>query len=65
MLKIIGKDIICRVSLAWRKGNFVGVHINQFGKIAPKTGNTEEAKAQIPDGSYKAIGVRRSRMSSF
>ncbi|WP_156375614.1 PilZ domain-containing protein [Methylobacterium sp. Leaf125] len=65
MLKIVGKDIICRVSLAWRKGNFVGVHINQFGKITPKIGNTDEAKAQIPDGSYKAIGVRRSRMSSF
>lgn len=65
MLKIVGKDIICRVSLAWRKGNFVGVHINQFGKIAPKTENTQEAKAQTTDGSYKAIGVRRSRVSSF
>lgn len=65
MLKIVGKDIICRVSLAWRKGNFVGVHINQFGKIAPKTGNTDEAKAQTTDGSYKAIGARRSRVSSF
>jgi hypothetical protein len=65
MLKVIGKDFVCRVSLAWRKGNFVGVHIDQFGKIAPKTENTEEAKAQTTDGSYKAIGVRRSRMSSF
>ena len=33
MLRIVGKDIVCRVSLAWRKGNFVGVHIEQFGKV--------------------------------
>lgn len=65
MLKIVGKDIVCRVSLAWRKGNFVGVHIEQFGKIAPKAEQAEEKKRETADASYKAIGVRRSRMSSF
>ena len=65
MLKVIGKDFVCRVSLAWRKGNFVGVHIEQFGKVASKVRNVEEAKIQAPEPSYKAIGVRRSRISVF
>lgn len=65
MLKIVGKDIVCRVSLAWRRGNFVGVHIEQFGRIAPKAEQAEETKRQTVDASYKAIGVRRSRVSSF
>lgn len=62
LLKIVGKDIVCRVSLAWRKGNFVGVHIKQFAKIAPKIGNAGVAGAQTTDAPYKAIGVRRSRV---
>jgi len=65
MLKVIGKDFVCRVSLAWRKGNFVGVHIEQFGKVASKVRNVEEAKSQAHDASYKAIGARRSRVSTF
>ena len=65
MLKILGKDFVCRVSLAWRKGNFVGVHIEQFGKIAPRGELIEDTKAQAIDASYKAIGIRRSRVSAF
>ncbi|POR40270.1 hypothetical protein CRT23_24795 [Methylobacterium sp. V23] len=65
MLKILGKDFVCRVSLAWRKGNFVGVHIEQFGKIAPRGERIEDTKAQATDASYKAIGIRRSRVSAF
>ena len=65
MLRIVGKDIVCRVSLAWRKGNFVGVHIEQFGKVVPKAEQAVETRQQIADASYKAIGVRRSRVSSF
>ena len=65
MLKVIGKDFVCRVSLAWRKGNFVGVHIDQFAKVAPKVERADEPKAQIVDAPHKAIGVRRSRMSSL
>ena len=65
MLKIIGKDIVFRVSLAWRKGNFAGVHIEQIGKLAPKVERAPEPRQQTVDASYKAIGVRRSRVSSF
>jgi hypothetical protein len=65
MLKIIGKDIVFRVSLAWRKGNFAGVHIEQIGKLAPKVERVPEPRQQTVDASYKAIGVRRNHMSSF
>src|SRR5687767_6978400 len=36
MLKVVGMDFICRVKLAWRRGHFAGVLIEQFGKIVPK-----------------------------
>ena len=58
MLKIVGKDFVCRVSLAWRKGNFVGVHIEQFGKIAPKVEQAPEAKPIAVARSYKVVGAR-------
>jgi hypothetical protein len=65
MLKVIGKDFVCRVSLAWRKGNYAGVHIEQFGKVAPKVEQAPDAKSQPAVSSYKAIGARRSRVSTF
>ena len=65
MLKVIGKSFVYRVSIAWRKGNFVGVHIEQFGKIAPKVEQAEDANVRTTDASYKAIGARRSRVSAF
>ena len=65
MLKVIGKSFVCRVSVAWRKDNFVGVHIEQFGKIAPKVERVEDANVRTTDASYKAIGARRSRVSAF
>lgn len=58
MLKIVGKDFVCRVSLAWRKGNFVGVHIEQFGKIAPKVEQATETKPIAVARSYQVVGTR-------
>lgn len=61
LLKVVGKDFLCRVKLAWRKGNFVGVHIEQFGKIPQKVDQEAVAPRSASDPSYKAIGTRRSR----
>lgn len=65
MLKVVGKDFVCRVSLAWRRGHFAGVRIEQVGKLAPKAVQTVQAKAPAIDPSYKAIGTRRCRVSTF
>ncbi len=61
LLKVVGKDFLCRVKLAWRKGNFVGVHIEQFGKIPQRIERDAAAPRPGSDPSYKAIGTRRSR----
>ena len=68
LLKIIGKDFICRVALAWRKGHFAGVRIEQFGKIAPKSAPSSDGRnsADATDSTqHKAIGSHRSRISAF
>lgn len=68
MLKVVGRDFVCRVRLAWRKGDYVGVQIEQIGKLAPAPAVTADTREEPPkpDASgYAAIGRRRSRVSSF
>ena len=65
MLKIVGMSFVCRVKLAWRKGDFAGVLIEQVGKIASKPSQGPEDEAKPTDSSYTAIRTRRSRVSSF
>ena len=65
MLKVVGKDFICRVKLAWRRGHFAGLLIEQIGKITPKPDPAPESTRGMADTSYKAIGTRRSRVSTF
>lgn len=65
MLKVVGKDFVCRVRLAWRRGHFVGVRIEQVGKIAPKPATTLEGSHVAADTTYKAVGTRRSTVSTF
>jgi len=65
MLKVVGKDFICRVKLAWRRGHFAGLLIEQVGKIAPKPALTSEGPPVVTDTSYKAVGTRRSKVSTF
>ena len=64
MLKVVGKDFVCRVRLAWRRGHFAGLLIEQVGKIAPKPVETEGPRG-VADTSYKAVGTRRSKVSTF
>ncbi|MGU3362601.1 PilZ domain-containing protein [Methylobacterium sp. M6A4_1b] len=35
MLRIIGRDFLCLVRIAWRRGDFVGVRIERVGKVPP------------------------------
>ena len=65
MLKVVGMDFVCRVKLAWRKGNFAGVLIEQVGKVVPKTLQSAEAKPTPAEISYTTIRTRRSKVSSF
>lgn len=66
MLRVLGHDFVCRVRLAWRRGNFVGVRIERVGKLAaapaPKPADGAP-QAGEPDGG--AIRARRSRFSAY
>ncbi|CAA2104474.1 hypothetical protein MBUL_02722 [Methylobacterium bullatum] len=35
LLRIIGRDFVCMVKVAWRRGDYVGVRIERVGKVAP------------------------------
>jgi len=65
MLKVVGKNFVCRVAVAWRKGNYAGVRIEQVGKLVPKAGEVPMPQAPAVDPSYKAIGTRRTRVSTI
>lgn len=66
MLKVVGRNFVCLVKLAWRRGNYAGVRIERVGKL-PEPARVEE-KARPADtnaSGYTGIGTRRSRVSSF
>ena len=67
MLKVIGRNFVCLVKLAWRRGNYAGVRIERVGKLPEPAQAEEKAGAKSTDAvpNYKAIGSRRSRVSSF
>lgn len=66
MLKVIGRNFVCLVKLAWRRGNYAGVRIEKVGKLPPPAPIEEQPDvkpAETP--AYSGIGSRRSRVSSF
>ncbi|WP_292513227.1 PilZ domain-containing protein [Methylobacterium sp.] len=65
MLKVVGRNFVCLVKLAWRRGNYVGVRIERVGKLPDPVRVEEPAVANSTAPEYKAIGSRRSRVSSF
>lgn len=62
MMKVVGRDFVCLVRLAWRRGNFVGVRIERVGKLAAEK-SAEKIQHQAKE--YKSVGSRQSRISSF
>ncbi|KQP29979.1 hypothetical protein ASF49_15010 [Methylobacterium sp. Leaf104] len=61
---MVGKDFVCRVRLAGRRGHFAGLLIEQVGKIAPKPVVTDSPRGAA-DASYESVGTRRIRVSTF
>ncbi|WP_244472651.1 PilZ domain-containing protein [Methylobacterium sp. Leaf89] len=43
MLRIIGRDFLCLVRIAWRRGDYVGVRIERVGKLPQPTSVTTAA----------------------
>jgi len=72
MLRIIGRDFLCLVRVAWRRGDYVGVRIERVGKLppaaaaAPAADTTTEASPTQEIGNG-GIGVpsRKRGISAF
>ncbi|GEP09300.1 PilZ domain-containing protein [Methylobacterium gnaphalii] len=60
--KVLGRDFVCSVKVAWRRGEYVGVFIEQVGKLkqAPPKEVAPAAPEPPPDAG-KPLQVRRSR----
>ncbi|HJE23635.1 MAG TPA: PilZ domain-containing protein [Methylorubrum populi] len=57
MLKIVGRDFVLRVTLAWRRGNYAGVRIDRIAKL-PQS-EEKKATAATTTQDYHSIGSRR------
>lgn len=60
MLKIVGRDFVMRVSLAWRRGHFAGVHIERIAKLPPPA-EAPAAASVTTTSDYHSIGSRGRR----
>ena len=68
MLRIIGRDFLCLVRLAWRRGSYAGVRIERVGKVpAPAASvGTAASVSGAPEDTTTAGGLRRIRgISAF
>jgi hypothetical protein len=69
MFRVIGRDFVCAVKLAWRRGSSVGVQIERVGKLDPKAAKPSEAPVvEVPAADAEAAptkitGGRGMRMS--
>ena len=61
MFKVIGRDFVCLVSLAWRKGDYAGVRIERVGKVETPAPDEEEKRIY----EEKAVDLMRARRSRF
>lgn len=60
MLKVLGRDFVMKVRLAWRRGHFAGVHIEQIAKLpAPVEAPTPVQATTTSE--YHSIGTRSRR----
>lgn len=59
MFKVIGRNFVCAVELAWRWGDYVGVRIEQVGKLPPSALKT------VTSTTAKPTATLRARRSSF
>lgn len=60
MLRILGRNFVLRVNLAWRRGNYAGVRIERIAKLTVAEEKKPAATDQLPP-NYSSIGSRRSR----
>lgn len=65
MLKVVGRDFVCLVKLAWRRGNFAGVKIERVGRLPTADKSVPELQRSTEEVGYKSLRTTRSRISSF
>ncbi|UYW25888.1 PilZ domain-containing protein [Methylorubrum extorquens] len=60
-MRVVGRDLIFNVQMAWRRGHFVGLTILKIGKLpASKQIPAGDAEASTTLANYNRIGTRRN-----
>ena len=62
MFRVIGRDFVCAVKVAWRRGSYVGVKIEKVGKLEPKPVKPIEEPVPVEDTKGSDGMHRRSRV---
>lgn len=67
MFRVIGRDFVCAVKIAWRRGSSVGVQIEKIGKLEPKAVKPPEEPPQpeVQETTIDHLPRRGSRISQF
>ncbi|GJE18487.1 hypothetical protein AIGOOFII_3213 [Methylobacterium marchantiae] len=55
LLRIIGRDFVCMVKLAWRRGDYVGVRIERVGKVPPPPAKAVGSVKQAPPPAPRPV----------
>lgn len=65
MFRVIGRDFVCAVKVAWRRGSHVGVQIERIGKLEPKPVKAPEpAPAPVETHANVMMPKRGSRVTA-
>lgn len=65
MFRVVGRDFVCAVKVAWRRGSFVGVQIEKIGKLDPKAVKPVDERPVERAQPDDAMRRRGSRISQF
>lgn len=65
MLKVVGRDFVCLVKLAWRRGNFAGVRIERVGRLPTTDKSANDQQRTKDESGYKSLKTTRNKISSF
>lgn len=65
MLRIIGRDFLCLVRLAWRRGDYAGVRIERIGKVPAPAPKPMETNPEVQESGGIGVPSRKRSISAF
>lgn len=63
--RVIGRDFVCSAKLAWRRGDYAGVAIDQVAKFKPAAPKVDAPVEDPVERAAKEAGLLHARRSRF